>query len=70
GSVLVILLGFAKSNRVLIALGTIFLAVFMISFYYFLQQTLLIKSLNLMVTGGLFLIIGYVFSQLKKRAII
>jgi len=66
-SALIIILGFAKSNRVLLTLGIIFLATFIISFYYSLQLTLLIKSLILIITGILFLGMGFALGQLKKK---
>jgi hypothetical protein len=66
-SALIIILGFAKSNRVLLTLGIIFLATFITSFYYSLQQTLLTKSFILMITGFLFLGMGFAFGQLKKK---
>ncbi|MBN1603883.1 MAG: DUF4401 domain-containing protein [Chitinispirillaceae bacterium] len=69
-SALIIILGFAKSNRALLTLGLIFLATFITSFYYSLQQTLLTKSLILMTTGILFLVIGFAFGQLKKKVAI
>jgi hypothetical protein len=66
-SVLVVTLGFSKSNRMLLTIGIVFLATFLISFYYSLQQTLLVKSLILISTGILFLGIYIVFTILKKR---
>ncbi|HLV31528.1 MAG TPA: DUF4401 domain-containing protein [Chitinispirillaceae bacterium] len=66
-SVLIIILGFTRSNRILLTLGIVFLATFIISFYYSLQQTLLTKSLMLMLTGVLFLGIGFAFGHLKKK---
>lgn len=66
-SALIIILGFAKSNRVLLTLGIMFLATFITSFYYSLQQTLLTKSFILMITGTLFLGMGVALRQLKKK---
>ncbi len=69
-SLMVIVLGFAKSNRTLLTLGILFLAIYLISFYYSLQQTLLIKSIVLMSTGALFLGIHSVLAMVKKKVAI
>lgn len=66
-SALIIILGFARSNRILLTMGIIFLAIFISAFYYSLQETLLTKSIMLMVTGILFLGIGFAIGQLKKK---
>lgn len=66
-SLMVIVLGFEKGNRALFTLGILFLAIFVISFYYSLQQTLLIKSIILMSTGALFLGIHYALAIIKKK---
>ena len=69
-SLMVIVLGFAKSNRVLLTLGILFLAIYLISFYYSLQQTLLIKSIILMSTGALLIGIYSVLAMIKKKVAI
>jgi hypothetical protein len=50
-AVVVIVLGFQRGNRLLLGLGALFLAVFLIAFYYHLDITLLLKSLMLLATG-------------------
>jgi len=69
-SLMVIVLGFAKSNRALLTLGVLFLAIYLISFYYSLQQTLLIKSIILMSTGALLIGIYSVLAMIKKKVAI
>lgn len=69
-SALIVILGFSRSNRVLLTLGLVFLATFITAFYYSLQQSLLTKSIVLMSTGILFLGIGFAFDKLKKRVAI
>jgi hypothetical protein len=54
-AVIVIVLGFQRGNRLLLGLGAAFLAVFLITFYYHLDVTLLVKSLLLLATGLLLL---------------
>ena len=54
--IFVLLLGFRKRNRILIALSMAFLAGFVSEFYYSLEFTLLVKSFILIGTGVLFLI--------------
>lgn len=47
----IMLLGFAGSNRVLLGLGILSLLFYISSYYYLLDTTLLAKSLNLFVVG-------------------
>jgi uncharacterized membrane protein len=54
-AVIVIVLGFRRGNRLLLGLGAAFLVVFLIAFYYYLDVTLLVKSLLLLATGLLLL---------------
>jgi hypothetical protein len=54
-AVVVIVLGFQRGNRLLLGLGAVFLAVFLVAFYYHLDITLLLKSLILLATGLLLL---------------
>lgn len=56
--VVIILLGFSSSNRVLLGLGVISLLFFISSYYYWLDNSLLEKSLTLLLLG-LVLIFGY-----------
>jgi len=48
---MILLLGFAASNRILITLGVIALLFFISSYYYLLDNTLLDKSITLLVLG-------------------
>lgn len=66
-SLMVIVLGFERGNRALFTLGILFLAIYVISFYYSLQQTLLIKSIILMSTGVLFLGVYLALAVIKKK---
>jgi hypothetical protein len=54
-ALLILLLGFATGNRVLMGLGLLALGGFMSHYYYQLQQSLLFKSLVLMVSGAVLL---------------
>ena len=66
GSILVLALGFYRKNRILIALGMIALAGFVIYFYYNLAYTLLTKSLLLMATGAVMLGLRYGLSRIAN----
>jgi uncharacterized membrane protein len=52
---IVLALGFQRGNRILLGLAAIFLAIFLIAFYYNLEVTLLAKSLLLLAAGLLLL---------------
>jgi hypothetical protein len=54
--IILVILGFAHSNRVLTGLGLVILVVFVFQFYYQLDLTLLIKS-GLLVASGLVLLV-------------
>jgi uncharacterized membrane protein len=54
-AVIVIVLGFQRGNRLLLGLGSVFLVIFLIAFYYHLDISLLQKSLILVATGLLLL---------------
>lgn len=49
--IVIMLLGFAGSNRVLFGLGILSLLFYISSYYYLLDATLLAKSLNLLIVG-------------------
>ena len=51
-AILVLTLGFANGNRVLMGLGLMAFGVYLSHFYYQLSVTLLMKSFVLMVTGA------------------
>jgi hypothetical protein len=59
GALLVLLVGFRQGNRLLIGLAAIFLAFFIIAFYYNLELTLLLKSFMLMASGVIILALRY-----------
>jgi hypothetical protein len=63
-SVIVLLLGFQRGNRVLIGLALVFLTVFLTAFYYYLNITLLSKSVALITTGITLLILRLVLKSL------
>ena len=60
--VMILLLGFSASNRILIGLGVISLLFFVSSYYYFLGNTLLDKSITLLILG-IALIAGHFLVQ-------
>lgn len=61
--VVVMLLGFAIGHRLLIVLGVLSLLVGMGSYYYWLDTTLLIKALTLLVIGVLLLVLRWVLRK-------
>lgn len=56
-ALLILLLGFATGNRLLMGLGLLALGGFISHYYYQLQNTLLFKSMVLAVTGSVLLIV-------------
>lgn len=50
-SLIVLVLGLQRGNRVLIGLALVFLSIFLIAYYYYLDITLLMKSISLMSAG-------------------
>jgi hypothetical protein len=52
GGLMIVLLGFANGNRVLAGLGIASLLLYVSSYYYLLDATLLLKSVVLAATGG------------------
>lgn len=50
-ALLVLLLGFQRGNRLLMGMAFTFLAVFLTAFYYYLDLTLLTKSIILLISG-------------------
>lgn len=50
-SIILLLLGFQRGNRVLMGLAIIFITVFFVAYYYYLNITLLMKSITLMSAG-------------------
>jgi len=70
-AILILLLGFQQTNRVLMGMAILFLAVFLSAYYYQLNMTLLMKSITLMVTGitllGLRRILQWAFPLSTER---
>lgn len=67
----IMLLGFAGANRVLLSLGIVSLLFYISSYYYLLDATLLAKSLTLLIVGLVLLIIRWLMLRIlpvKKEA--
>ncbi len=65
---LVLLLGFAIGNRLLMGLGLLALVAFISHYYYQLHHTLLFKSLVLALTGGTLLLMHWALQRLLPSA--
>ncbi|MEN8218867.1 MAG: DUF4401 domain-containing protein [Pseudomonadota bacterium] len=63
-SIIVLVLGFQRSNRVLMGLALVFLSVFLIAYYYHLNITLLMKSISLMSAGLALLGLRFMFKHI------
>lgn len=63
GAILILLVSYHLRYRVGIVLGIIGLVYFGIQFYYDLNWTLLLKSVVLMISGGVFLLINYLHNK-------
>lgn len=61
--VVVMLLGFAIGHRLLVGAGVLSLLLGIGSYYYWLDSTLLMKSLTLLVIGGLLLLLRWALRQ-------
>lgn len=66
--IVILLLGFASSNRILLGLGIVALLFFVSSYYYFLNTTLLMKALNLCVVGVVLLAVRWGLLHLAPAA--
>ena len=67
----IILLGFAGANRVLLSLGIVSLLFYISSYYYLLDATLLEKSRTLLIVGLSLLIVRWLMLRIlpvKKEA--
>lgn len=67
GALLVLLTGFRRGNRLLTGLAAIFLAFFIVAFYYNLELTLLIKSFMLIGNGVIILALRYMLLRSWQR---
>ncbi|MDM8566195.1 DUF4401 domain-containing protein [Candidatus Halobeggiatoa sp. HSG11] len=63
-SIIILVLGFQRGNRVLMGLAVIFLTIFIIAFYYYLDITLLMKSVTLITTGIALLVLRFMFKYM------
>ncbi|PMG41978.1 DUF4401 domain-containing protein [Shewanella sp. 10N.286.52.B9] len=66
-AILLLVLGFSASNRLLIGLGIISLLAFMSAYYYFLHYSLLEKSFTLMFMGVFLLAIRWIMLKLTAK---
>ncbi len=64
---MILLLGFAGSNRVLMGLGIVSLLFYISSYYYLLDATLLDKARTLLVTGVVLLLVRWVMLNMIHR---
>ncbi|MGQ0658384.1 MAG: DUF4401 domain-containing protein [Chromatiales bacterium] len=62
-ALLIIVLGFANGNRVVLGLGLLSLGSYLSWYYYSLQITLLNKSLVLVVTGAVLILLRYLLQH-------
>lgn len=62
-SIIVLILGFQRGNRLLIGLAIFFLSIFLISYYYYLDITLLMKSISLMSAGLVLLGLRFILKR-------
>jgi uncharacterized membrane protein len=64
---MILLLGFAGSNRILMGLGIVSLLFYVSSYYYLLDTTLLVKAQTLLVTGLVLLLVRWVMLKMIRR---
>ena len=62
-AILVLVLGFANSNRVLMGVGLLGFAGFLSRYYYLLSSTLLVKSITLIATGAVLLAMRWAINK-------
>ncbi len=65
-TVIVMVLGFQRSNRVLMGGAIFFFTVFLVAYYYHLELTLLIKSITLVSSGLALLGLRWILKQLPQ----
>lgn len=66
-AVIILLLGYANSNRVLMGLGIISLLVYISSYYYLLDTTLLNKSFSLTAIGAILLALRWLMMRMTIK---
>jgi len=64
---MILLLGFAGSNRVLMGLGIVSLLFYISSYYYLLDATLLVKAETLLVTSIVLLLVRWILLKVIHR---
>ncbi|MDM8560374.1 DUF4401 domain-containing protein [Candidatus Parabeggiatoa sp. HSG14] len=62
---IVLLLGFQRGNKVLMGLAVAFFTLFFVAYYYYLDITLLMKSITLMSAGVTLLVLRFVFKHVS-----
>jgi uncharacterized membrane protein len=65
--IMILLLGFAASNRVLLGLGIVSLLFYISSYYYLLDASLLAKAQTLFITGIALLLVRWVMLKLMHQ---
>ncbi|GAK61371.1 hypothetical protein U27_01271 [Candidatus Vecturithrix granuli] len=66
-ALLVLLIGFQRGNRLLMGLAFTFLAIFLVAFYYYLDLTLLAKSMILIISGIGLIGLRFLFKQFVQQ---
>jgi Domain of unknown function (DUF4401) len=66
-TIIVMVLGFQRGNRVLMGSATLFFTVFLVAYYYHLELTLLMKSITLVSSGSALLGLRWLLKQLPHR---
>jgi len=64
---MILLLGFAGSNRILMGLGVVSLLFYISAYYYLLDATLLVKAQTLLVTGVVLLLVRWAMLKMICR---
>lgn len=62
----ILILGFANSNRILMAMGTLSLLTYISAYYYLLETTLLNKSFFLLLLGIVLLVLRWVLLKFNS----
>lgn len=68
-ALIVMLLGFQRGNRVLIGLSIVFLTIFLVAYYYYLEITLLEKSLALIGSGVVLLGLRFLLKRVLEELV-
>lgn len=65
-AIILLLLAFQRGNRVLMGIAIIFLTVFFVAYYYYLNISLLMKSITLISAGACLLVLRFVSQQVLE----